>query len=104
VEQGSAKCIIGANDHAPIYGTWEWSVPMESLLLSKALLDRPVSLVTTEDMDYDTTYAHLPDTMILFRRFEPRTIGSMNAELFRVAAGPYVPLDTSLVRTYLLKP
>jgi hypothetical protein len=97
LEQGHAKCVIDAGYGGPIYGTWEWSLPMEGLLIARSLHGTPVSLVTTDDMAFDPAYAELPDTMLLFRRFEPRSIGSMHP-FFQVAPGPYEPLDRLATR------
>lgn len=91
--QGAGKCVIAPDAERPLYGTWEWSLPMEALLLS-AEERRPVSLITTEDLAFDSSYAVLPDTMILLRRWEPRSIASLPSWA-RMRPAPYRELTPS---------
>ena len=93
-QKGHEKCWIPVNFMDPMDGGWEWSLPMESLLISKASAGRPVSVITTDDLAFDTAYAQLPDSMMLLRRWEPRSIRSV-APMFQVAPGPYFRLDST---------
>ena len=79
---GSSKCRIGASDGPALYGTWEWSLPMQPMLISKARLGSTVNLITSEDIAFDSSYVHLADDMILFRRWEPRHVDSFSMGYF----------------------
>ena len=79
---GSSKCRIGASDGPALYGTWEWSLPMEAMLISKARLGSTVNLITSEDIAFDSSYVHLADDMILFRRWEPRHVDRFSMGYF----------------------
>ena len=66
---------------------------MEAMLLARADQHVAVSLITTQDMEFDSAYAHLPEDMVLLRRWEPRSIASLHP-WFRMEPSPYLPLDT----------
>ena len=90
LDAGSSKCLIGASDGPALYGTWEWSLPMEAMLIGKARLGSTVNLITPEDIAFDPTYDHLPDDMVLFRRWEPRLVESFGMGYFSdLREGPY---------------
>lgn len=97
-ESNSGKCVVGNEQGRPAQlpgrpSTWEWSLPMEGMLLANAFLDRPINLISASDLTYDPLYRTLPDTMILFRRQEPRGIHTLRPGWFQVQAGPYVYLE-----------
>ncbi len=90
---GSQKCVVDENEGPSLYGTWEWSLPMESMLLSKAYLGHTVNIVTPEDLAFRPGYSELPDSMVLFRRWDPRSVSSFGQGRFSdLKAGPYVRL------------
>ena len=67
---------------------------MEALLISKAESGKTVSLITTEDLAFDSAYAHLPDSVMLLRRWEPKPIHKVRP-MFQVEPGPYSSLDST---------
>ena len=93
-QQGHEKCLIPAGFMDPFGWGWEWSLPMEALLISKAESGKTVSLITTEDLAFDSAYAHLPDSVMLLRRWEPKPIHKVRP-MFQVEPGPYSSLDST---------
>lgn len=91
--QGKGKCAVpnGYLENPDV--SLDWAIPMEALLLARAEQDTAISLVTAQDLAFDSVNAHLPEDMMLFRRWEPRTIASLHP-WFQVDPGPYLPLDT----------
>jgi hypothetical protein len=90
--QQGGKCVVSSVHRAAPFDRWEWSLPMEALLLGLAAHDVPVSLISNDDLAHDPRYATLPDSMVLFRRFEPMPIDALHPR-FRTRPGPYVALE-----------
>lgn len=90
--QQGGKCVVPSVPGAGSADRWEWSLPMEALLLGSAAHGLAVSVIGTDDLAHDPRYANLSDSMVLFRRFEPLPIDALHPR-FRTRPGPYVALE-----------
>lgn len=94
---GLSKAIVPAphyfgSEHHAI--ELQWSVPVESLLLSAK--DGPkgtVSLITTQDLEHGDVAHHLNE--FIFRRWEVMETNWLNPRYFTAPAGLYAPLPTA---------
>lgn len=90
------KAIIEYSNIDRPYNHWEWSVPVEVLLLSA--IDGPteaVSLITDNDLDYNYNRKRLTDSSFVFRMFEVMSYEELNQDYFQMEKGGYQRINTS---------
>lgn len=87
---GGSKFIMADEDFAGCQKYADWSLPMETLLVS-ALdgKDKCVTIVTREDLDAENNRSKLNENNFLFRRWDLRNDEQVNGKYFHISHGSY---------------
>jgi hypothetical protein len=88
-----SKFEMAPEDYKGCFKFADWSYPMETLLRSAAMdPSHPVSIVTFEDLDEGKNRNTLNENLFLYRRWDIRDDGALNAKYFKIQHGNYVQL------------
>ena len=94
--QDHQKVIVPFERTLPRY-SWEWSVPMESLLISAAQSSKCVSVITSEDLIAVPALADLPEHDVAVRRWDVLPMDQLKAPWNAIAPTAYSTLPVSQI-------
>lgn len=93
---GGKKFIVDERNIRKDYTLMEWSLPIETMLLSSLYSpDSTLQIASTDDLNYNDNKARLHRGFFMFRRFEIEPIEWLNQKYFKLPHEDYKLLNTS---------